>query len=138
MGHTIRHRGVVERAERDRVFVRVEKESACAGCHAKGLCGESGSERVIEVHTPQAEEYRAGERVVVALERGSMGALSVLWAYVLPLVVLLVVLFGLHALGVGDGPAALASIGAVALYYVGLRVMRHYFDRKIKFTIIKE
>ena len=138
MGHTIHHKGVVERTEQGRVFVRVEKESACAGCHAKGLCGESGSERIIEVRTPYAEEYATGDRVVVALERGSMGAMSVVWAYVLPLVVLLVVLFGAHGLGFSDGVSALASIVSVALYYVVLRVARGYFDRKIKFTIIKE
>jgi hypothetical protein len=48
------------------------------------------------------------------------------------------VLFATHALGFNDGVAALSAISATVLYYVLLWFMRRYFDRKIKFTIIKE
>lgn len=134
----IQHRGIVESVESDVVKVKVQKESACAACHAKGLCGEKGGERIIEVRTPMANEYLAGDRVIVALEQGKMGLTSLLWAYVLPLIVLLGVLFGAHGLGFEDGPAAIASIVAIAIYYISLRLLRGYFERKIKFTIIKE
>lgn len=138
MSLTLQHRGVVERVEEGKVFVRVEKESACQSCHAKGLCGESGSVRIIEVRTDHAASYQAGERVVVGLMRGAMAASSVVWGYVAPLVVLLVTLLALHGVGVADGPAALITIGAVILYYVALYIMRHHFDKRIQFTIIKE
>jgi sigma-E factor negative regulatory protein RseC len=134
----LQHRGVVERIEDNKVFVRVEKESACQACHAKGLCGESGSVRIVEVRTERAASYQAGERVVVALLKGGMAVSSVVWGYVLPLVVLLVTLLTSHVAGVADGVAALITIGAVALYYVVLYMMRHHFDKRIQFTIIKE
>jgi positive regulator of sigma E activity len=63
---------------------------------------------------------------------------AILWAYLFPLCILLAVLFSAHALGFSDGIAALASLSATAIYYVVLYIMRRYFDRKIKFTIIKE
>ena len=134
----IQHRGVVESISHNVVNVKVQKEGACAGCHAKALCGEKGEDRIIEVHTTNAEEYTVGERVIVALEHGKMGLTSLLWAYLLPLVVLLGVLFTAHALGLSDGPAAIASIVAIAIYYVVLYLIRGYIERKIKFTIIKE
>lgn len=139
MGHTIQHRGVVERVEGDRVFVAVEQQSACAGCHAKGMCSAGSAEkRTIEVRTPHASTYEVDERVVVALQQASMGLSSVVWGYVMPLVVLLVVLVGAKIAGVDDGPAAVATLVGVAIYYVGLYLARRRFDRVIKFTIIKE
>ena len=134
----IRHDAVVERTEADRVIVRVEKRGACAGCHAKGICGESGTERIIEVRTPHASEYKSGDRVVVALQNPSMGMFSVVWSYVIPLVVLIATLLICKVFGAEDGISALSSIAAVALYYVGLYIMRNIFERKIEFTIFKE
>lgn len=134
----IQHDAVVERIEGDKVIVRVEKRGACAGCHAKGICGESGSERIIEVRTPYASEFKTGDKVVVALLKPSMGISSVVWGYLLPLIVLVAILFGCKSLGVEDGPSALASIVAVALYYVGIYFTRKIFERKIEFTIFKE
>ena len=139
MAHTIQHRGVVERVEGDRVFVAVEQQSACAGCHAKGMCSAGSAEkRTIEVRTRHASTYEVDERVVVALQQASMGLSSVVWGYVMPLVVLLVVLVGAKIAGVDDGPAAVATLVGVAIYYVGLYLARRRFDRVIKFTIIKE
>ena len=134
----IQHEAIVERVEADKVIVRVEKRGACAGCHAKGICGESGTERIIEVRTPYTSGYKAGDRVVVALLSPSMGIISVVWSYVIPLVVLLATLLGCKGIGLEDGPSALASIVAVAIYYVVLYLIRKIFERKIEFTIFKE
>ena len=138
MRSTLQHRGVVQSVAEGMVTVSVKPESACAGCHAKGICGESGSERVIRVKTPSAAEYSVGDRVVVALLKESMAMSSVVWGYVAPLVVLLVALFGSVAIGFADGASALISLGAVAIYYVGLYIARRVFERKIEFTIFKE
>ena len=138
MSATLQHKGVVIGVDADIVTVSVTAQSACAGCHAKGICGESGAERVIKVKTPYASEYGVGDRVVVALLKQSMAMSSVVWGYVIPLVVLLVALFGCAALGFSDGVSALTSIVATAIYYVGLYIARRVFERKIEFTIFKE
>ena len=138
MKTTLQHRGVVQSVAEGRVTVSVKPESACAGCHAKGICGESGSERIINVNTPYASEYSVGERVVVALLRESMAVSSVIWGYVAPLAVLLVVLFGSVAVGFSDGVSAVVSLVAVAIYYAALYFTRKIFERKIEFTIFKE
>lgn len=138
MAGTIQHRGVVERIEGDRVFVKVERGTACQSCHAKGLCGEQGEDRIIEVVTSYASSYERGERVVVALLRNRMGYSSVIWAYVVPLVILMAVLLGSHAAGASEGLSAVLSMLAMVVYYVVLYLMRRRFDRMIEFTIIKE
>ena len=138
MGRRIEHRGIVESVSGGVVMVRTERKTACAECHAKGLCGEQGGERLIKVTTAEASAFAVGDKVIVALENTTMAFSAILWAYIFPLCILLAVLFSAHALGFSDGIAALASLGATALYYVVLYIMRRYFERKIKFTIIKE
>ena len=138
MGRRIEHRGVVESLSEGMVCVRTERKTACAECHAKGLCGEQGGERLIKVTSDQASAFAAGDKVIVALENTTMAFSAILWAYLFPLCILLAVLFSAHALHLSDGVAALSSLGATALYYVVLYIMRRYFERKIKFTIIKK
>ena len=138
MGRRIEHRGVVESVSEGMVCVRTERKTACAECHAKGLCGEQGGERLIKVTTHEASAFEVGEQVIVALENTTMAFSAILWAYLFPLCILLAVLFSAHALHLSDGVAALSSLGATALYYVVLYIMRRYFERKIKFTIIKK
>lgn len=138
MRESLQHRGIVESVEGRVVTVSVDRESACAGCHAKGICGSSGEKRLIAVETEYAATFERGERVVVALLSQRMGFSSVIWGYVLPLVVMLTLLFGIKVAGGTDGIAAIASLGGVALYYVVLYVLRQTIERKIKFTIIKE
>ena len=138
MGRRIEHRGVVESLSEGVVCVRTERKTACAECHAKGLCGEHGDERLIKVTTHEASTFKVGDKVTVALENTTMAFSAILWAYLFPLCILLAVLFSAHALHFNDGVAALSSLGATALYYVVLYIMRRYFERKIKFTIIKK
>lgn len=139
MSHTIQHRGIVERIDHDKVFVAVEQQGACAGCHAKSICSVGGdNRRIIEVITPYASSYEVGDRVIVALLRNSMGVSSIIWGYVMPLVVLLVALFGAKLSGAKDGVAAVATLISIGLYYLALYLARNYFARKIQFTIIKE
>ena len=138
MGRRIEHRGIVESVSGGVVMVRTERKTACAECHAKALCGEQGGERLIKVTTSEASAFEVGNKVIVALENTTMAFSAILWAYIFPLCILLAVLFSAHALKFSDGVAALASLGVTALYYVVLYIMRRYFERKIKFTIIKE
>ena len=79
MSSALQHKGIVIGVETDSVTVSVMAQSACAGCHAKGICGESGAERIIRVRTSRASEYSVGDRVVVALLRESMAMSSVVW-----------------------------------------------------------
>ena len=132
----IKHRGEVIRTEGMTVYVRMKVESACSACHARRVCGAGESaDKVVEVETPSAAEYRAGDEVEVALQRRGMGAVL---AYVAPFFVLMVLLVALVSAGAGEGTAAAAAIGGVVLYYGVLYLLRDKIRKKIKFTITKQ
>lgn len=138
MSAPIRHIGIVQRVDDSTVYVIVERQSACAACHARKICGADSGESIIAVKTAHASEFKAGDRVEVALRRRSMGIASILWGYVMPLLVLLLSLFAAKLAGAADGPAACVTLAAVTAYYAMLYALRSYMSRKIQFTIIKQ
>ena len=119
----IKHCGEVVRVADNKVWVRMTVNSACSGCHARAVCGvDESKDRIVEV----------------ALASRSVGAKSVLWAYVVPFFVLLVVLVGLTAFGASEGIAALSAIAGVGVYYVVLWRMNSRIEKTIKFIITKQ
>lgn len=136
---TIKHQGEVLRIEGNSVFVRMTVNSACGGCSARSACGVSESEdKIVEVRTREASDFVVGEAVDVALASRSMGAQSVMWAYVYPFVVMCVVLVVSTMVGASEAIALLLTLGSVALYYVVLYLLRDKFDKTINFIIIKQ
>ena len=64
-----------------------------------------------------------------------MGMKAVWLAYGIPILVLLAFILGLSALGVGEVAAALGGIGAIALYYLVLWLLRGRLQNEYVFTI---
>ena len=135
----IKHSGEVIRVEGNKVYVRMIVDSACSGCHARAVCGvDESKDKVVEVVTMSANEYSVGDNVDVALRQKSMGAISVLLAYVVPFFILTLLLVGVLAMGGSEHIATFGALAGVALYYVGLWTLRDKVKNKIEFTITKQ
>ncbi|MCM1151499.1 MAG: SoxR reducing system RseC family protein [Alistipes sp.] len=134
----IEHSGVVERTEAGRVYVRIVSRSACGTCSARRACGLAETqEKIVEVPTPEAAQYRPGEEVLVGMKRRA-GLLSVALAYGGALAVLLaVLLLTIGAGGWNQAAGALAALGSVVLYYMVLWLCRRKIEHTIQFTITK-
>ena len=129
------HTGKVVSMTPTMTTVQIVSQSACSECHAAGLCGLSEyTEKAVEVPTSPSATYGVGDEVQVVL-KASMGFKAVWIAYVLPLVVLLAVALGLIALGVPEVVSGLAGIGAVALYYLVIWLLRDRLQNEYVFTI---
>lgn len=138
MSAQIEHSGVVTRSGNGTVYVTITSRSACGTCKAREACGlAEAQEKTVEVHTPLYDRYAVGDAVTVGVRRRA-GGIAVALAYVGALIVLLVVLFGTIAgLGWAEGPAALASLAGVGLYYCVLWLFRRNIEHTIHFTITK-
>ena len=138
MADLIEHSGVVERTERDTVYVRITSRSACGTCKAREACGlAEAQDKIVMVATPEAGQYAPGAAVMVGVRR-SAGVRAVVLAYVGALVVLLAVLVGAIAIvGLGEGVSALAAIAGVGVYYFVLWLFRRKIEHTIQFTITK-
>ena len=128
MADLIEHCGVVERTERDTVYVRITSRSACGTCKARQACGlAEAQDKIVAVATPEAGQYAAGREVMVGVRR-SAGVRAVLLA----------VLVGTIAVaGWSEGAGALAAIAGVGVYYFALWLFRRKIEHTIQFTITK-
>lgn len=137
MADLIEHSGVVERTERDTVYVRITSRSACGTCKAREACGLAEAQgKIVVVTTPEAGQYAVGGAVMVGVRR-SAGIRAVVLAYVGALVVLLAVLVGAILAGLSEGLSALAAIAGVGVYYFVLWLFRRKIEHTIQFTITK-
>ena len=135
MKEQVRHTGKVVDMNPQFTTVQIVSQSACASCHAAGLCSLSEyAEKAIRVPADRHATYRVGDEVDVVLE-ASMGMKAVWLAYFFPLLVLLAVAFGLIALGVPEVWAGLSGIAAVGLWYFGLWLLRDRLRDEYVFTI---
>ena len=135
MREQVMHTGKVVSMTPKTTTVQIVSQSACSECHAAGLCGLSEyTEKAIEVPTRPSATYGVGDEVQVVL-KASMGFKAVWIAYFLPLVVLLAVALGLIALGVPELVSGLAGLGAVALYYLVVWLLRDRLRNEYVFTI---
>jgi sigma-E factor negative regulatory protein RseC len=131
----ISHRGRIVSITPERTTVQIVSESACAACHARGLCS-LGDSKVKEVELPTRgwDNYQVGDEVSVVL-RASMGHKAVWLAYVLPLVVMVAALLGTLAAGGSELLAGGVAIGAVALWYLVLWLLRGRLRNEYIFNI---
>lgn len=111
----IRHDGIVQSVEGERVYVRILQESACGGCAARQMCN-SAEAKEKEVVVLSSAFFVPGQHVVIE-GRLSDGRMAAFVAYGLPLLLLLpVLLMGTWLLGEVVG--ALCALGVVFLYYL--------------------
>ena len=135
MREQVMHTGQVVSMTPKTTTVQIVSHSACSECHAAGLCGLSEyTEKAIELPTSPSATYGVGDEVQVVL-KASMGFKAVWIAYFLPLLVLLAVALGLIASGVPEVVSGLAGIGAVALYYLVIWLLRDRLRNEYVFTI---
>ena len=137
MSGIIEHIATVIAVDNGRVDVEIAVQEACHSCKAKGLCGvESDEHRVVSVFTEYAAAYRVGETVMVQAAQ-SIGIKAAVYAYVIPFFLLFLCLFAMVECGVSESVSGLCSLGAVALYYMVLALMRKKFEREIIFKLKK-
>lgn len=136
MGAEIRHEGVVNSIDGQRVTVRILQISACSGCQASRICRAAESkEKLVEVDMSDAERLSVGQNVtVVASER--MGMAAVLLAFGLPLLLLLSALIAAMRMTGSEKTAAVASIGILVPYYIVLFLCRSRIKKDFGFRII--
>lgn len=131
----ITHKGRIVAIDPEITTIEIVAESACASCHAKGLCG-LGEEKIkqVQVRTSAWVPRKVGDEVEVVLKK-AMGYKAVFIAYGMPLVVLFVALMLLNALGAGELYAGLGAIGAVALCYLVIFLFRNKISKEYSFFL---
>jgi sigma-E factor negative regulatory protein RseC len=132
---TISHKGVVKEVTDDVIKVEITAQSACVSCKAQAICGVDTKDKLIEVRN-WSDSYSIGENVMVLL-RESLGLVALLYAYLIPFILLVSVLVISLQLNVSEGLSAILGISVLIPYYLILYFNRNRLQKKFSFEIIK-
>lgn len=132
----ITHEGIVMEVDGQWVTVRFVQHSACSACHAKALCtgGTSESAERQVVANSYGISYQPGDKVRVIVG-GGLAWSAVVIAFLLPLVLALVCLFVTVGTTDNEVLGCLTTFVVLAIYYLGVWLMRHRLERKVEFTL---
>ena len=132
----ITHSGIITRHQAGTIYVSIVAESACAACHAKGVCGMSEmQEKVVEINDAGHTELAVGTPVTVAMKR-TTGLKAVLYGYFLPFVLLLTTLFVAMGYFHNEGKAGLLALAILLPYYLVLYMLRDKMKTRFEFSIL--
>jgi len=137
----IEHEGIITEISKDFITVEIVNKSACASCHAKGVC-IAGEEEIRYVDVPYdikslTEDYKVGDKVNLVMSQ-SLGVTAVFISYAVPLVVLIIFLLILSNTGLEELMVGLISLAGVAVYYLFVYLFRDRLERIFTFTIEKQ
>ena len=135
MDEKITHAGIVEQVDGGRVRVRIMQTSACAACKVAGHCNAAeAKEKLVDVFTASASQWKVGDAVTVAASR-QMATQALLLAFGLPLVIMLAVLLAVLSLTGREGLSALCALGSLLPYYGVLWLLRGRLQQRMAFWI---
>lgn len=131
----IEHNGTVERIMSHTVVVSIAQETACAACSVASLCHSADKEqKSIEIVTPEASKYEVGQSVTIVGEVG-LGLRAVIWAYVVPILLVVGVLMFVSYLTAREGLAAVIALSSLIPYYIILYSLRGMLQRRFSFSL---
>lgn len=131
----IEHLGIVESIKSQSIVVSFVQESACSACAVAQLChGAEKQGKTIEVPCADASRYGIGQSVLLVGRLG-LGLRATLWAYVVPLVVLMAVLIVVSERTGSEGAGAIVALLSLIPYYIVLYLLRHRLQRTFSFSI---
>ena len=135
MNQRISHEGIITRIDKDNVQIKILSKSACASCNIKGACNMSEmKEKIIDIPRPKDKNLSIGQEVKISMGLGQANK-AVIFAYVIPVILLVGMIFILNALKFDEGINALISIGSLVPYYLILYLFRNNLKRKFEYEI---
>ncbi|MBO4613339.1 MAG: SoxR reducing system RseC family protein [Bacteroidaceae bacterium] len=131
----IQHQAVVKQIMSHAIRVSIVQETACAACAAANLCHSSESkEKLMDIACENAASYQVGQQVTLVGSIG-LGLRATLWAYVVPLVLLMAVLVTVSRLTENEGLGAVVALLSLVPYCFFLYVFRTRLQRTFSFRI---
>ena len=132
----ISHKAKIVQINAGSVEAEIEVKSACAQCALQKACQmHETSQRTIIIPVEQGKSYRIGEVVEVSISLDE-GMLAAFYAYVLPLILVLLTLFISLINGASEIISGICSIIVLIPYYFGVFLKKKFFARKLNFKIV--
>ena len=125
----IEHEGTIDNINGNEYTIRITQSTACSECHAKNACIAADTKvKMVDV-VDTSGRFKMNERVLLS-GKTSIGYKAILWAFVLPLILLMGVVFvSISVWHMGELQAALIALVSLVPYYAFLYFMRERIGR---------
>jgi len=134
--NTINHIGFIASIDDQTATVKINSQSACASCHAKGACTAADQEEKVLTVATSGREFSVGEQVRVFIAKRT-GLRAVAYGYFYPFLVLMTILVTLTALGFSELQAGLWSLASLVPYYLLVWFLKDRISRSFTFKLEK-
>ena len=135
MSNEIAHVGVIDSISEGAVHVRIVQNSACSSCKVASYCNSAESkEKIIDVVSPDAQQYVSGQPVTVSTTTGNAHK-AVFLAFGIPFILMVAVIVIVYLLSADEGVAALCGIASLLPYYFTLYALRERIGSRFAFRI---
>ncbi len=132
----ISHRGIVSNINNNQIEVTIISESACSSCRSNKMCSISEiKEKIIYIENID-NSFKIGENVNVYLQE-RLGAYAVFFAYGLPFLLMVLVLFVGYYQKLSEPIMGLSVISLLTIYYLSLYFLRNQIGKKVSFKVEK-
>ena len=133
---SITHPGIVRSIQGDSLLIQIVQTSLCAGSHAKGYCTSADNrEKLVQVvDREMATRCTTGQEVMLVGET-SMGLKAVGYAFVLPFLLMIILLFAVNIFVGSELWAAVVALGVLVPYYTVVWSFRHRLQREFRFRV---
>ncbi len=137
MENNIQHEGIVQSIDGLKVTVKMTVSSACAGCHAKGICGAADSrDKVVVAQNMSGADFSIGETVTVQLQQ-TLAMKAVVICYLVPFIVLFASFCLMYLVCDLEWVNVLTALSLTALYYIILWFFRKKIEKNVTFVVHK-
>ncbi len=130
----IKHKAFVKEVNGTTLTAIIENQSACASCHASGGCSMADvKEKEVEIEQFRGQ-YKPGQEVSILLQE-SLGFKALLFGYLLPFILILVILIAMFSITGNELTAGFLALGILIPYYIMLYFFRGRLKKIFKFEL---
>jgi positive regulator of sigma E activity len=136
MTQLIEHSGIIKDIQDNQIQVLITRNSACNERDVKSACTVSDQqEKIIDIECSDLS-YVIGEEVLL-IGRQSIGHYAVLFAFVLPVILVLITLIILHLFLINETISGIGALLVLVPYYTILSLFNKRMKTNFKFGIRK-
>ena len=132
---TLAHPAEIIKIEQNSLLVQICRPEACSGCAIKSACQlKENSYHQLRISTKHTSKYQVGQSITIEINH-TTGFLAILYAYIIPLILMLSTLIITINLTSDELIAGFFSIFVLAPYYIALFLCKNCLNQKFSFKI---
>lgn len=129
------HPAEIIKINKNSLLVKICRPEACSGCAIKSACQlKENAQQQLVIPTKHASDYRVGQSISVEISHKT-GFLAILYAYIIPLILMLSTLIIAVNLTANELTAGFFSIFVLVPYYIALFLCKNRLNQKFSFKI---